>query len=147
MNRLVKILLAVVVVAGLAFGGWKVFEHFDHAGVIKDSERSCGTLDTPDPTAALPPGITVPPGLKLLRVVTQGKTILVVTSRDGVRKDVVTVRDEIVQELAALGFTKKGQDQEPGYEAEAQLSGTANASLRVRPLCTNRLEVRLTIRR
>ena len=142
-----KVVLALVVLAGLGAGGWAVFEHFERAGVVKDSKRSCGTLDTPDPAAALPPGITLPNDLKLLRVVTQGKTILVVTSRDGVRKDVVKVRDEIVQELTAVGFTKKGQDQEPGYEAEAQLAGTADASLRVRPLCTNRLEVRLTIRR
>jgi len=34
----------------------------------------------------------------------------------------------------------------PGYEAEAQLGGTADASLKVRPLCQDRLEVRLTLR-
>jgi hypothetical protein len=145
-NRVVKVLLALVIVAGLAAGGWAVFEHFDRAGVVKDSKRSCGSLDTPETAVALPPGITLPQGLKLLRVVTQGKTVLVVTSREGERADVVKVRDEILTQLTATGFTKKGTDQEPGYEAEAQLGGRADASLRVRPLCTGRLEVRLTVR-
>jgi hypothetical protein len=145
-NRAVKVLLALVVVVGLAAGGWAVFEHYDRAGLVKNGERACGTLDTPKPGVALPPGITLPDGLKLLDVVTQGKTVLVVTSREGVRKDVVKVRDEVVQQLAAVGFTKKSQDQEPGYEAEAQLGGRADASLKVRPLCADRLEVRLTLR-
>jgi hypothetical protein len=143
----VKVLLALVVVAGLAAGGWAVFEHFDRAGVVKDSERACGTLDTPDGSATLPPGIALPEGLKLLRVVTQGKTLLVVSSQAGSRHDVVKVRDQIVTELKAAGFTKKSEDQEPGFEAEAQLGGTADASLRVRPLCQDRLEIRLTLRR
>jgi hypothetical protein len=145
MSRVVKILLALVVLAGLGLGGWAVFEHFDRAGVIKDSKRTCGTLDTPDATATLPPGVTLPDGLTLLRVVTQGKTVLVISSTAGKRADVVAVRDDLVSKLAAAGFTKKSTDQEPGYEAEADLRGTADAHLKVRPLCTGRLEVRLTI--
>jgi hypothetical protein len=145
-NRAVKVVLALVVVAGLAVGGWAVFEHFEREGVAKKGERACGTLDTPKSGVALPPGVTLPDGLKLLDVVTQGKTVLVVASQEGTRGQVVAVRDSLVQALAAVGFTKKGQDQEPGYEAEAQLGGRADASLKVRPLCQDRLEVRLTLR-
>jgi hypothetical protein len=146
MNRLVKVLLALVVAAGLGVGGWQVFEHFDRAGVVKDSKRACGTLDTPEAGATTPAGLVLPEGLKLLRVQTQGKTTLVVTSTEGKRSDVVQVRDRLIRELAGQGWTKKGADQEPGLEAEAQFGGAVDASVRVRPLCTGRLEVRLTIR-
>jgi hypothetical protein len=141
----VKVLLALVVVAGVTVGGWAVFEHFDRQGIVKKAERACGTLDTPDSTATLPSGLVLPEGLKLLHVVTQGKTTLVVTSQQGTRQDVVKVRDQLVTALTAAGFTKKGQDQEPGFEAEAQLSGRVDARLKVRPLCQDRLEVRLTL--
>jgi len=142
----VKVLLALVVVGGLAVGGWAIFEHYDRAGVVKDSQRACGTLDTPETGVTAPAGVPLPGDLKLLRVITQGKTRVFVTSREGNRQDVVKVRDDLLQQLLAVGFTKKGTDQEPGYEAEAQLGGRADASLRVRPLCTDRLEVRLTVR-
>ena len=145
-NRIVKVLLALVVLAGLGAGGWAVFEHFDRQGVVKDSERACGTLDTPSASGAFPTGLTLPADAKLLRIQTQGKTTLVVASVAGTRDDVVTVRDTVVAALATQGFTKTGTDQEPGYEAEAQLSGKADASLRVRPLCTGRLELRFTLR-
>ena len=146
MNRAVKIVLALVVVAALAAGGWMVFEHFERQGVAKKGERACGTLDTPKAGVSLPAGIALPEGLKLLDVITQGKTVVVVASREGTRQEVVEVRDDLVQQLSAVGFTKTGTDQEPGYEAEAQLGGRVDASLKVRPLCTDRLEVRLTLR-
>ena len=145
-NRLVKALLALVVVAGLGLAGWAVFEHFEREGVAKKGERACGTLDTPKSGVTAPPGVTLPEGLKLLDVVTQGRTVLVIASQEGTRQEVVKVRDDLVTALSAAGFTKKGEDQEPGYEAEAQLGGTADASLKVRPLCQDRLEVRLTLR-
>ncbi len=145
-NRLVKILLALVVVAGLAAGGWMVFEHFERQGVADKGERACGSLDTPKAGVALPPGVELPEGLKLLDVVTQGRTVLVLSSQAGTREQVVQVRDELVDKLVAAGFTRTGTDQEPGYEAEAQLGGRGDGSLRVRPLCQDRLEVRLTLR-
>jgi hypothetical protein len=146
MNRALKLLLALVVVVGLGAGGWAVFEHFDRQGVAKKGERACGTLDTPDQGVTAPAGVTVPDGLTLLKVLTQGKTTVLVTSTAGVRQDVVKVRDRVLGQLVAAGWTKTGTDQEPGYEAEAQLGGKTDGSLRVRPLCQDRLEVRLTIR-
>lgn len=148
MNRAVKALLALVVLVGLGAGGWAVFEHFERQGVAEKGERACGTLDTPKkPTGAFEVDFSVPADQKLLSIQTQGKTTLVVTSTAGTREDVVQVRDEVVTQLAAAGFTRTGTDQEPGYEAEAQLSGTADASVKVRPLCEGRLEIRYTIRR
>jgi hypothetical protein len=144
-KRAVIVVVALLAAAGLAAGGWAVFEHFDRAGVVKDSERACGTFDTPDSGVTLPVGVPLPEGAKLLHVITQGKTTVYVSSVEGVRKDVVKVRDEVLQHLIDAGFTKKSTDQEPGYEAEAQLEGRADTHLKVRPLCTDRLEVRLTV--
>ncbi|MGB8650319.1 MAG: hypothetical protein WCD35_06620 [Mycobacteriales bacterium] len=142
MNRAVKIVLALLAVAALGLGGWAVFEHFDRAGIVKDSKRACGALDTPSGSSALPTGFTLPSGQKLLRVETQGKTSLVVASAEGQRGDIVKVRDAVLAELASQGYTKKGTDQEPGYEAEAELGGKTEGTLKVKPLCTDRLEVR-----
>jgi hypothetical protein len=94
----------------------------------------------------LPSTLTLPTKEKLLSVTTQGKTTLVIASVPGTRAEVVKIRDAVVNELATQGFTKKGSDQEPGYEAEAQLTGKADASLRVRPLCSGRIELRYTVR-
>ena len=142
----VKIVLALVVAAGLGFGGFAVFEHFDRAGIVKDAQRSCGNLDTPTGSPALPTGFALPSGQKLLKVESQGKTTLVVASVDGARSGVVKARDAVVADLLAAGYTKTGTDQEPGYEAEAQLGGKGDASVKVRPLCSGRLEVRYTLR-
>ncbi|MCW2600496.1 MAG: hypothetical protein JWM02_2325 [Frankiales bacterium] len=136
----------MVVLGALGFGGFRAFEFFDHRGVVKDAERACGTLDTPSGAAALPSGLTLPGNQKLLRVDTQGKTTLVVASVEGHRAGVVAARDAVVTQLATQGYARKGTDQEPGYEAEAQLGGKGDASVRVRPLCTGRLEVRYTLR-
>ncbi len=146
MKRVVQVLVGVVAVVGLGLAGWAVFEHFERGEIAKKGERACGTLDTPQSSASVPTGLTLPDGVKLLNIQTQGKTTLVLTSTEGQRQDVVDVRDRVAEQLAAQGWTKKGTDQEPGYEAEAQFEGKVDGSLRVRPLCQDRLEVRLTIR-
>lgn len=146
MNRVAKALMALVVLAGLGGGGFAVFEHYERQGVAEKGERECGTLDVPTTTEALDVPLVLPGDEKLLSVQHQGKTTLVVASTAGTRQDVVRVRDDVVAELAREGYRKTGTDQEPGYEAEAQLGGTADASVRVRPLCEGRLEVRYTIR-
>jgi hypothetical protein len=142
----VKLVVALVVVAALGIGGFFGFEYFDHRGFIKDAGRACGSLDTPTGTPTLPAGFTLPSGQTLLNVDTQGKTILVVASTAGARTDIVKVRDATLAFLVAQGFTKKGTDQEPGYEAEAQLGGRGDGSIKVRPLCKDRIEVRYTLR-
>ena len=142
-----KVALAVVVVGALGVGGFFAFEYFDHRGFVKDATRSCGTLDTPSSGATLPKGFSLPADQKLLRIDTQGKTILLVASAAGERKDIVKERDAVLAALTSFGFTKKGTDQEPGYEAEAQVGGVADGSIKVRPLCSGRLEIRYTLRR
>jgi len=146
MNSAAKAALAAVAVAGLAGGGFAVFEHSERQGVVEKGERVCGSLDTPHVNEALPSTLQLPSDEKLLEIAHQGKTTLVVASTGGTRQDVVEVRDAVVRALTAEGYRKTGDDAEPGYEAEAQLEGTADASVKVRPLCEGRLEVRYALR-
>jgi hypothetical protein len=141
----VRALIGVVGLAVLAVVGFAVFEHFDRAGIKKAAGRGCASLDTPSAGANPPAGFVLPSGQKLLRVQKQGKTTLVVASAEGTREDIVLVRDGVVSALKGQGFTVKKTDQEPGFEAEAQLGGKGGGSLRVKPLCTGRLEVRYTL--
>ena len=145
-NRLVKIVLALVAAAALGFGGFAVFEHFDQAGVKKLAKRTCGTLDTPSGSPSLPSGLTIPSDEKLLRVETQGKTTLVVVSTEGTLDDVVKVRDAVLASLVSQGYTKGGTDQEVGIEAEGEFGGKGDGTIKVKPLCTDRLEIRYTLR-
>jgi hypothetical protein len=144
-KTLVKIVLALAVVAGLGFGGFAVFEHFDRAGIKKQAERACGTLDTPTGSPTLPSTLTIPADEKLLRIVTQGKTTAVYVSTQGKLADVVKVRDAVLDSLVAQGYTKKGADQEPGVEADGQFGGKGTGTIKVKPLCTDRLEIRYTL--
>jgi hypothetical protein len=144
-NRALKLVVALLVVVGLGFGGFAVFEHFDQAGVKKLAKRSCGTLDTPTGSPALPAGLALLPDQKLLRVETQGKTTLVYASSAGVIDEVVKVRDAVLTSLAGQGYTKKGTDQEAGIEAEGEFAGKATGTIKVKPLCTDRLEIRYKI--
>lgn len=144
-NPVVRVALALVVLAVLAVVGFRVFEHFDQAGIKKDATRACGDLDTPTGGATVPARLTLPAGQKLLRVQTQGKTTVVFTSAAGGRDDILSVRESVLTALKSQGYTVKGTDQEPGIEAEAELEGTAAGTLRVKPLCTDRLEIRYKI--
>ena len=132
--RGVALVLAAGVVAGCGGGSTKASQ-----------EEPCGSRDTPAAGATAPAALRLPPEQKLLRVQTQGKTVVAFASTDGGRDDIVTVRDAVLEKLKAQGFTVVGTDQEPGYEAEAEVSGTADGTVRVTPLCEGRLEVRYKI--
>jgi hypothetical protein len=138
----VKIVMALVVVVALGFGGFAVFEHFDQAEVKKLAKRDCTSLDVVTGTPTLPAGLTLPSDEKLLRVESQGKTVAVYASTAGRLDDVVKVRDGVLSALASQGYTKAGTDQEAGIEAEGQFTGKANGTIKVKPLCTDRLEIR-----
>src|SRR6476469_9862667 len=112
MRRLVIALIAVVAVV----------EHFDQADKIKDAKKACTDLDVVTPGATLPAGFTLPSDEKLLRVEKQGKTSVVFASVDGERKDLVAIRDRVVQALEADGYKKTHTDQEPTFEADAAVS-------------------------
>jgi hypothetical protein len=141
----VKIVVGVLVVAALAGLGFYLFERHERSGIAAKAEEPCGTLDTPEAGATLPVALKLPDDQKLLRVQTQGKTVVAFTSTAGGRDDIVDVRDQVLDQLKANGFTVEGTDQEPGYEAEAQLEGTHTGTLRVKPLCEGQLEVRYKI--
>jgi hypothetical protein len=146
MKRPVVLVLAAVVVIALLGGlGWFLFEKHERSGIAAKAEEPCGTLDTPEAGVTLPVALALPEDQKLLRVQTQGKTTVVFTSTAGGRDEIVAVRDKVLDLLKARGFTVTGTDQEPGYEAEAELSGIVDGTLRVKPLCTGRLEIRYKI--
>ena len=148
MTRPVKIVLALVVVAAVAVGGFFVFEYFDHHETVKDAQRACGTLDTPKGSTAIPGslGFTLPGFLHVNSVETQGKTVIINASGAGGRADLVKLRDAVLDDIVKQGFTKSGTDQEPTYEAEASFKGKISGAIRVRPLCTGRDEGRYTFR-
>ena len=139
MSRAAKTLLAVVVVALVAVGGFFGFEYFDHKDKVKDAERDCTTaLTTPAPGTALPSsvsGFVLPSDQTLIDVTTQGKTVVVFAITKGSRKDLVSLRDKVVTDLQGQGFTASGTDQEPTYEAEGQFSGKLKGTIQVQPQC------------
>jgi hypothetical protein len=125
--------------------GWALFERHERGGLVKKSERSCQGLDDPSATTTLPLGLPLTPGETVLRVTTQGKTTIAFAKIPGGRDDIVAVRDRVLTDLRAAGYIVKGTDQEPGYEAEAELAGTHEGTLKVSPLCTGLLEIRYKI--
>jgi hypothetical protein len=140
------LVLALGAVAGIGFGGWAVFEHFDHAGKIKDAGKPCGGLDVVTGAPTVPVGFVLPSGERLLSVQSQGKTTIVYASTNGGRADIVHVRDQVAQAFTADGYTVTHTDQEPTYEAEATLSKSGrDDTVQVQPLCSGRLRVRFVL--
>lgn len=141
--------IAVVLAGALAAGGvgFAVFEQFERRGLATKSEQACAGRDkpAPDAPATLPLGLPLTDGEKVLKVATQGATTVAFASEPGGRDDIVAVRDKVLADLAKVGYTVVGTDQEPGYEAEAELAGTHPGSVKVSPLCEGLLEVRYKI--
>lgn len=146
MKRLIQLLVGVVVVALVAFLGWRVFEHFDQQDKIKNAKKSCTTFDVPSGSSTLPVGFTLPTGQKLLTVQTTGKTSVVFASLPGSRDDLVAIRDRVAAELETQGYQRTGSDQEPTFEADATVSKNGvDDTINVRPLCAGKVVVRYTI--
>jgi hypothetical protein len=138
----------VVVLAGLAVGGgFAVHERQHRAELVSTSEQACAGQDRPtaDAPAQLPAGLPLTRGGTVLRVASQGRTVVAFASLPGGRGDIVAVRDTVLADLRSAGYTVAGTDQEPGYEAEAELAGTHEGTLKVAPLCAGLLEVRYKI--
>lgn len=150
MRTWIKLLIGAVVVAVVAIVGWRVFEHVDQQDKIKDANASCTTLDRPTVGRAGTgydiSGFSLPAGQKLLRVDLVGKTAVVYASTDGLRKDLVRIRDDVAKALQAQGFRRTGSDQEPTFEADATVTKNGvDDSINVRPLCRGRVVVRYTL--
>jgi hypothetical protein len=133
----VKIVVALVVVAAVAVGGFFLFEYFDHRDKVQAAKRACGSSLVPTPGVALPSGLafTLPSGQTLLSVAKQGKTEIIFAITPGNREDLVTLRDKVVSDLKGQGYTASATDQEPTYEAEGQFSGKASGTIQVQPEC------------
>jgi len=97
--------------------------------------------------AALPLDLPLPPGGVVRTVAEQGRTSVSLIDVPGGAADLVRVRDEVVQGLVDVGYRLVDTDQEPGFEAEAEVAGPYDGTLRVRPLCTGMLEVRYAVLR
>lgn len=143
------VLIGVALLGALAAGGvgFAVFEQFEREGLASRSEQACAGRDQPAPgaPATLPLGLPLTEGETVLKVATQGATTVAFASEPGGRDDIVAVRDKVLADLAEAGYTVVGTDQEPGYEAEAELAGTHPGSVKVSPLCEGLLEVRYKI--
>lgn len=139
-----KIIVALVVVAALAIGGFFVFEYFDHRDKVNAAKRACGSSLVPAAGVAMPSGMafTLPSGQTLLSVSKQGKTEIVFAFTQGGRQDLVRLRDQVVADLKAQGFTASATDQEPTYEAEGSFSGKASGTIQVQPECEGYNRVR-----
>ena len=143
MNRLLIVPVALVAAAGLGFGGFLVFEHFEQGDLVKAAEQSCAPLDAPamgTPTT-LPLGLPRTAGSTVLMVGAQGKTTIATAVLAGHRTDIVTVRDQVLSDLKSAGYTVTGTDAEPGFEAEAEVDGAHHGTVRVKPLCSGKLSI------
>ncbi len=147
MRKPVIALVAVLAVAAAGGIGFAVFERFERGGLVERSEQACGSDAEPASGAPdeLPLELPLSDDETVLSVTTQGSTTVAFASLPGDRDDIVDVRDRVLEDLAAAGYEVVDTDQEPGYEAEAELTGTHPGSLKVSPLCEGRLEVRYKI--
>ncbi len=144
-----SVLAVVVVLAVLAVGGvgFALFERHERGGLVAKSERACGGLDEPEDgvPASLPLGLPLPSGGTILEVTEQGSTSVAFVSVEGGREDLVDVRDDVLADLKAVGYETVGTDQEPGYEAEAEVGGVHEGTVKVSPLCEGLIQVRYAV--
>ncbi|MCW2779287.1 MAG: hypothetical protein JWN17_3012 [Frankiales bacterium] len=147
MKKPVVALVAVVAVAAVGGLGAALFVRHEHAGLVTQSQRPCDGREVPASgvPASLPLGLPASSGATLLSVSTQGSTTVAFAKVDGGRKDIVAVRDRVLGDLKGAGYATVGTDQEPGYEAEAEIKGRYEGTLKVSPLCEGLLEVRYKI--
>ena len=141
------VVLVVVLLAALGGVGFAVFERFERGELAARSGEPCNGRDQPagGAPAALPLGLPLTEGERVLSVATQGVITVAFAGLPGDRDDIVSTRDRVLADLTSAGYRVVGTDQEPGYEAEAQLDGPHEGTLKVSPLCEGLLEVRYRI--
>lgn len=145
------VVAALAVLALLAAGGlgFALFERNERGGLVAKSEQACDGREQPVSGApsALPDDLPLTEGATILNVTSQGRTDVAFAKVEGGRDDIVAVRDKVLADLKGAGYETVGTDQEPGYEAEAEIKGTYEGTLKVSPLCEGLLEVRYKIER
>ncbi len=139
---------AVLVLAVAGRVGFALFERHERGGLVTQSEQACDGEDQPVPAAptTLPFGLPATDGEAILNVTSQGSTTVAFAKVDGGRDRIVEVRDDVLADLTAAGYEVVGTDQEPGYEAEAEIAGPHEGTIKVSPLCEGLLEVRYVLR-
>lgn len=147
MDKWVVAVGAVLVVAAVSGAGVVVFQRHEHAGLVAKAQQACAGRDQPaaGAPAQLPLSLPMATGARVLSVAQQGRTVVAFARVPGSRSDIVTVRDAVLADLQGAGYRTTGTDQEPGYEAEAQVDGPYEGTVKVSPLCTGLLEVRYKI--
>jgi hypothetical protein len=88
------------------------------------------------PAAKLPSNVPGAAGLFIYDKVSQGATTDIFGSVRGVPSGIVSERNAILAQLERAGYQETDHDQEPGSEAEADLTGPVDLHLRVRALVT-----------
>lgn len=135
-------LFALALLAGLA--GWLLAPD-GRREVRAQAQQPCGRLDSSDGGVRLPRGLTLPESQRRLRMQTEGQASVLVASTAGAPEDIVRVRDTVLDHLRGAGFTVKGTVQQPGHEAAGEVAGPFTGTVRVRPLCAGRLEIRYQV--
>ena len=105
-----------------------------------NASSSAAAAACPSPTfltgaPAVPSYLPKLPEESVFNYLTQGKTRIWDLSTTGRPAVLVKLRDRIVHKLQAAGLTLKGEDQEPGHEAEAEYGGAHDGHIRIRNLC------------
>lgn len=136
-----KLAVAAVGVLALGAAGFTGFEVLERSELAGKATQDCSIEDRSTATA-LPLGLPLTDGEEILDITSQGRTVVAFASEPGGRDDIVAVRDRVLVDLKGAGYTVVGTDQEPGYEAEAEISGPHEGTVKVSPLCTGLLEVR-----
>jgi hypothetical protein len=110
------------------------------------ASAACGDKITPDAAAAriLPSGFPTVAGWSATEAVRQGKTLVLRGAVGGDPPDIVDVRDAAIAKLTAVGYVRTGGDQEPGFEADADFTGSYPGNINVRALCRDYLVVTYT---
>ncbi|MCW2607907.1 MAG: hypothetical protein JWO60_2600 [Frankiales bacterium] len=142
--------LAALVVAGLLVVGgvgFALFERHERSGLAARAELACEGRDEVEQgtPADLPLALPAPEGGTLTKVAEQGSTQIAFVKVPGDRDDLVRVRDAVLEDLTGSGYEVVGKDQEPGYEAEAEVSGPHDGTVKVTPLCEGQLQVRYAV--
>jgi hypothetical protein len=112
------------------------------------SSPACAGQTAPHPELArqLPAGFPTVAGWTATQVQTQGQTRAVQGVLRGEVAELVRIRDTAADRIAAAGYTRTGSDEEPGFEAEAELEGPHEVSIKVKPLCRGYLALTYTVR-
>jgi hypothetical protein len=107
---------------------------------------ACGDKITPDAAAArmLPSGFPTVAGWSGTEAVRQGKTLVLRGAVGGDPPDIVNLRDAAIAKLTAVGYVRTGGDEEPGFEADADFTGSHPGNINVRALCRDYLVVTYT---